>query len=56
MEIIKNAVSNMTTDTIVAVGLVTGLLLAIGYGQERLCDTLAAGLVGFLGRSVLKKE
>lgn len=56
MEIIKNLICKINTDSLVAVGLIVILAIATYLGQERLCDTLAAGLVGFLGRSAIRKE
>ena len=47
----------ITTDKIIAIGLVVALILSLFVGgNERLQNDIAIGLVGFLGRSALDKN
>ena len=42
----------MNTDTVVAAGLIVGLLAAIFMGMNELAMSIASGLVGYMGRSL----
>ena len=42
----------MNTDTVVAGGLIVGLLVAIFMGMNELAMSIASGLVGYMGRSL----
>nr|DAK55807.1 MAG TPA: hypothetical protein [Caudoviricetes sp.] len=44
------------TETIVSIGLVISLILAIFFGSNELSMSIASGLLGFLGRSVITKK
>ena len=44
------------TETIVSIGLVISLILAIFFGSNELSMSIASGLLGFLGRSVVTKK
>lgn len=51
MESIKGIINYITTDAVVASGLVISLLLAIIYGNNELSMSIGSGLVGFIGRN-----
>ena len=42
----------MNTDTVVAGGLIIGLLAAIFMGMNELAMSIASGLAGYMGRSL----
>lgn len=46
----------MNTDTVVAAGLIVGLLAAIFMGMNELAMSIASGLVGYMGRSLTEHK
>jgi len=48
--------NKLNTEAIVAVGLVIALLAAIFYEQKDLAMNIATGLVGWMGRGLVKGE
>ena len=46
----------VNTDTVVAGGLIAGLLAAISYGLNELAMSIASGLVGYMGRSLTEHK
>lgn len=49
-------VGKVNTDTVVAVGLIAGLMAAISYGLNELSMSIASGLVGYMGRSLAEDK
>ena len=45
-------IEKINTDTVVAGGLIIGLLAAIFMGMNELAMSIASGLVGYMGRSL----
>ena len=43
----------LNAETIVSIGLVIALLLAISYGTNELSMSIASGLIGYIGRGKL---
>ena len=46
----------VNTDTVVAGGLIAGLLAAIFSGLNELAMSIASGLVGYMGRSLTEHK
>ena len=46
----------VNTDTVVAGGLIAGLLAAIYAGMNELAMSIASGLVGYMGRSLTEHK
>ena len=46
----------VNTDTVVAGGLIAGLLAAIFSGLNELAMSIASGLVGYMGRSITEHK
>ena len=46
----------VNTDTVVAGGLIVGLLMAIFMGMNELAMSIASGLVGYMGRSLAEHK
>lgn len=47
---------NWTIDTIAAVALSLSLFAAIAMSQGELAQTIASGLIGYMGRAALSKK
>ena len=46
----------VNTDTVVAGGLIVGLLMAIFMDMNELAMSIASGLVGYMGRSLAEHK
>lgn len=51
-EIIK-LIRLVTTEGLIAIGLVVTLILSLFYGSDELSTNIASGLVGYLGRGAV---